>query len=66
MNVGEKNRRGQVLIQKTEMPSTTHDYARIWRMRCSMCGHEYGSNSCDAHIRRCPRCDGGAPGEPLG
>jgi hypothetical protein len=65
METGELNRNGQELVQKTTTKSTTHPFARIWRMRCSKCGNEYGSNSCDAHIRRCPRCSAGQPSEPL-
>jgi hypothetical protein len=31
-------------------------------LRCGHCGHRYGANSCDFHIRRCPEHDGGKPG----
>jgi hypothetical protein len=55
----------QAVLYKTERKSTTHPFAKIWAMRCGRCSETYGSNSCDAHIRRCPHCDGGRPGEPL-
>ncbi len=29
------------------------------------CGFEYGANGTDVHLRRCPKCQAGAPGEPL-
>ena len=66
MDVGDINRNGQELRKKTDRPSATHPYATVWLMRCRRCGGEYGSNSCDAHIRRCPRCvPGAAASEPL-
>ena len=46
--------------------STTHPFATIWVLQCRACGTRYGSNSCDAHIRRCPSCNPTAmPGEPI-
>lgn len=65
MESGTVNRNGQELVEKGTAKSTSHRFATIWRMRCSKCGNEYGSNSCDAHIRRCPRCSDGKPSEPL-
>ena len=59
------SKNGQVLVEKTRMPSTTHPFAKIWKARCSACGITYGVNSCDFHIRRCPSCQGGEPGEPI-
>jgi hypothetical protein len=65
INEGDVNQNGQKLVRKTDTRSTTHRFARIWVMRCPR-GHEYGSNSCDAHIRRCPSCDTRvAQGEPI-
>jgi hypothetical protein len=66
MDISETNRNRQELVRKTSDPSTSHRFAKIWVMRCHDCGHEYGSNSCDAHIRRCPRCSpAAAKGEPI-
>jgi hypothetical protein len=66
MKVGEANDNRQELVRKTNDPSTTHRFAKIWVMRCGKCGSEYGSNSCDAHIRRCPFCSpSAAQGEPI-
>jgi hypothetical protein len=66
VKVGEANANRQELVRKTSAPSTTHPFAKIWVMRCRVCGGEYGSNSCDAHIRRCPNCSpAAAKGEPL-
>jgi hypothetical protein len=66
MKVGEANDNRQELVRKTNDPSTTHPFAKIWVMKCQRCGREYGSNSCDAHIRRCPFCSpSAARGEPI-
>ncbi len=45
-----------------EKKSPNHPNAKVWKMRCEHCGHMYGANSCDWHIRKCPRCQGGQPG----
>ena len=34
MNIGETNRNRQELVRKTDNRSTTHDFAKIWVMRC--------------------------------
>src|SRR5678816_4201114 len=61
----EPNRHGQRPLFKSNWRSNTHRYARIWVMLCNR-GHIYGSNSCDAHERRCQACDDDArPGEAM-
>jgi hypothetical protein len=35
---------------------------RVFRMRCTVCGAEYGAYGCDIDIRRCPACQDGPPG----
>lgn len=67
MQIDEFNDNRQRLVEKTTRRSTTHRFARIWVLECERCGHRYGSNSCDAHIRLCPDCGppGVAPGEPI-
>ena len=62
---GYKNERGQVVVAATGHASTTFPGQTIYRLRCSHCRYEYGSNGCDIHKRRCPRHDGGVEGEPL-
>lgn len=59
------NRNDQMVLRKTHIKSSSHPFAKVWEMRCWQCGAVYGSNSCDAHIRRCPECQQGRPGEPL-
>ncbi len=66
MTEGDANINKQVLVRKTPARSTNHPFATIWVMRCDRCDREYGSNSCDAHIRRCPHCSReAAAGEPI-
>jgi hypothetical protein len=35
---------------------------RVYALHCQHCDAEYGANGCDIHIRRCPKCQGGATG----
>jgi hypothetical protein len=66
MNIDDKNKNGQRLLRKTDKRSTTHPFAKIWVMECLKCGNHYGSNSCDAHNRRCPACNKtAAKAEPI-
>jgi len=62
---GYKNRHGQVVIEKTGFPSESFPGQTIYRLQCTHCGHEYGSNGCDIFKRRCPRHQGGVKGETL-
>ena len=41
--------------------SGNHPNQRAYLMTCLACDHQYASNGCDIHIRKCPRCQGGAP-----
>jgi hypothetical protein len=34
----------------------------VYVLRCSHCGHLYGANGSDIHLRKCPMHQGGAPG----
>lgn len=61
---GYKNRNGQVVVRPTHLPGTDHNQY-IYVLRCGVCGHEYGANGSDIHLRRCPNCQGGAPGLPV-
>jgi hypothetical protein len=60
---GYVNRHGQVVIRNTGLPGT--DYGqKVYQLSCSACGHVYGANGADIHLRRCPLHDRGAPGLP--
>ena len=63
VEIGDANRNKQVLTRKTDRRGN-HPYARVWELRCDKCGHTYGANSCDFHLRLCPKeeCQGGEPG----
>ncbi len=52
-------------MAKTGFPSESFPGQTIYRMRCSHCGYEYGSNGCDNMKRRCPSHQGGVKGEAL-
>lgn len=60
-SVGFVNRNGQVVIRHTGLPGTDH-MQFIYQLACSGCGHVYGANGSDIHERKCPKCQGGAPG----
>jgi Zn finger protein HypA/HybF involved in hydrogenase expression len=58
---GYVNRNGQVVIRNTGIPGTDH-LQTVYQLGCSNCGHVYGANGTDIHLRRCPKCQSGAPG----
>lgn len=60
---GDVNRNQQRLLRKTRFKGTDH-LQYIWALQCERdtCGHVYGANGSDFHLRRCPKCDGGAKG----
>ena len=62
--VGSQNKNGQVLLGRDPGHQPNHPKAEAYKMECSNCGHVYGCNGCDWHIRRCPVCQAGAPGLP--
>ncbi|MES2392069.1 MAG: hypothetical protein V4555_10540 [Acidobacteriota bacterium] len=62
---GFVNGRGQEVVERTGAASGSGRGQVVYRMRCRGCGGEYGANGCDVWSRRCPLCQGGAPGEVL-
>ncbi len=52
------------VVRPTGLPGTDHRQY-IYVLQRSRCGHKYGANGSDIHLRRCPKCDGGAPGLPF-
>ena len=58
---GFVNRRGQTVIGPTGLRGTDHGQS-IYVLSCSRCDHIYGANGSDIAGRRCPLCQGGAPG----
>lgn len=61
VQIGYKNRNGQTVIASTGLPGTDHGQS-IYVLRCGACAFEYGSNGSDNFQRKCPKCQGGAPG----
>ncbi|MBS3850209.1 hypothetical protein KD146_16030 [Devosia sp. BSSL-BM10] len=65
---GDINPNDQILIARTDRPGT--DYLQyVWVLVCArrnpggaICGHRYGANGSDFHIRKCPSCQRGAAG----
>ena len=58
---GYVNRNGQVAVRNTRIPGTDKNQY-VYQLACSHCGHVYGANGSDIHLRLCPNCQGGAPG----
>jgi hypothetical protein len=63
VEIGDKNRNGQILVEKTNRRGN-HPFAKIWILRCPDKQHHgnrkeftYRANSCDFHIRKCPKTD---------
>ncbi len=61
---GYVNPKGQVVIRNTGLRGTDHGQT-VYQIGCSVCGHVYGANGADIHLRRCPLHDHGAPGLPF-
>jgi hypothetical protein len=61
---GFVNRYEQEVVRVVDAPGID-DAHRVHEMRCRRCDHRYGSSAADAAERRCPHCQGGAPGLTL-
>jgi hypothetical protein len=61
VQIGYENRNGQTVVAPTGLPGTDHRQS-VYVLRCRRCGAEYGCNGSDNFQRKCPRCQGGAPG----
>ena len=58
--IGYRNPEGQEIVRKTDAGGP--EGQRIYVLRCTVCGHQYGAYGIDADIRRCPACQDGPPG----
>lgn len=58
---GFVNRNHQEVLRKTDRPGTDHNQV-VYEVRCLVCGHDYGANGSDLHLRRCPECQQGKSG----
>lgn len=61
--IGYRNPDGQEIVRKTNAGGPRGH--RIFVLRCTVCGHQYGAYGIDADIRRCPDCQEGPPGLPV-
>jgi hypothetical protein len=61
--IGYRNPEGQEILRKTDVGGP--EGPRIYVLRCTVCGHEYGAYGIDADIRRCPKCQDGPAGLPI-
>jgi 5-methylcytosine-specific restriction protein A len=55
------NKRDQTVLGPTGLAGTDHGQT-IYVLSCGRCDNVYGANGSDIAGRRCPKCDGGAPG----
>ena len=64
--IGYVNQNKQRCAGHRGRPGTDH-MQLSYRMECQMpgCGHVYGANGTDVFQRKCPQCQGGAPGLPF-
>jgi len=61
VEIGYLNRNGQQCCGHCGVSGT--DYGQYaYKTECTICGYVYGTNGTDMHERRCPECQGGAPG----
>lgn len=58
---GDKNSNRQHLLRITAAKGTDLN-ARVWVLKCGICGTVYGCNSTDAWERKCPKCQSGRAG----
>ncbi len=62
---GYSNENGQIVVRDTGFASDSFPGQRVYHLRCTHCGHEYGANGTDVFKRLCPNHQGGAKGEKL-
>lgn len=59
--IGYINDNHQECLGHRNVPGTDN-LQRGYKTKCHDCGNVYGSNGSDLSIRKCPNCQGGAPG----
>jgi hypothetical protein len=60
--LGYRNDEGQVVVEKTVRRDGDDPAQHVFVMRCSVCGHEYGSYGVEIPHRQCPNCQDGPAG----
>ena len=59
--IGYQNRHKKKCLGHRGKPGN-HFNQRAYKMKCLCCGHTYGANGADIHLRKCPNCQCGASG----
>jgi len=59
--LGYRNEEGQVVVAKS-VRASDDPAQRVFVIRCSVCGHEYGTYGAEIPHRCCPNCQDGPPG----
>lgn len=62
---GTVNENGQQVVRRAGRDAQGMAGQRVYALRCSRCGHEYGEEGIRVHLRKCPKCQGGKPGLPV-
>jgi len=63
---GYINRNNQINLGRTDPLRFGSDHnSYVYVMHCPECRANYGANRTDIFQRKCPNCQGGAPGIPL-
>ncbi len=63
---GYINRNGQINLGRTDPARHGSDHNQyVYVLHCPCCVRNYGANGSDIHLRQCPYCSAGAPGETL-
>ena len=61
--IGFVNRNRQKVHGTRGVKGTDHgQYSYKLECLAAKCGHIYGANGTDIHLRKCPECQGGCPG----
>jgi hypothetical protein len=61
---GYRNDDGQEVVAKTPRTGGEPEQ-RVFVMRCTVCGHAYGTYGAEIPHRCCPKCQDGPPGLPV-
>lgn len=60
-DIGYTNRNDQTVRRRTDVRGNDHEQY-VYVLQCGACRNIYGCNGSDIFQRKCPECQGGAPG----
>ncbi len=61
VEIGYLNPNGQQCCGHCGVPGTDN-FQKAYKTECTICGYVYGTNGSGMFERKCPECQGGAPG----